>query len=52
MLDSDVSSAKALYESLTAKNIKLDNLFLKRYAVLLKKAGESVPFAEPPVSIS
>uniref|UniRef100_K9IP78 Leucine-rich PPR motif-containing protein, mitochondrial n=1 Tax=Desmodus rotundus TaxID=9430 RepID=K9IP78_DESRO len=50
VLDSDVSSAKALYESLTAKNIKLDNLFLKRYAVLLKKAGESVPFAEPPES--
>ncbi|XP_036922393.1 leucine-rich PPR motif-containing protein, mitochondrial isoform X1 [Sturnira hondurensis] len=50
VLDSDVSSAKALYESLTAKNVKLDNLFLKRYAVLLKKAGESVPFAEPPES--
>ncbi|XP_027995808.2 leucine-rich PPR motif-containing protein, mitochondrial [Eptesicus fuscus] len=46
----DVSSAKALYENLTAKNIKLDNLFLKRYAVLLKNAGEPVPFPEPPES--
>lgn len=52
VLDNDVSSAKALYENLTAKNIKLDDLFLKRYAVLLKNAGESVPFAEPPVSIA
>lgn len=51
-MDSDVSSAKALYENLTTKNIKLDDLFLKRYAVLLKNAGESIPFTEPPVSIS
>ncbi|KAM5252060.1 leucine-rich PPR motif-containing protein, mitochondrial isoform 2-T2 [Hipposideros larvatus] len=50
VLDNDVSSAKALYENLTAKNIKLDDLFLKRYAVLLKNAGESVPFVEPPES--
>ncbi|KAK2509620.1 hypothetical protein MC885_011331 [Smutsia gigantea] len=49
-LDKDVVSAKALYEKLTAKNIKLNNLFLKRYADLLKKAGESVPFVEPPES--
>ncbi|KAM7078688.1 leucine-rich PPR motif-containing protein, mitochondrial [Molossus nigricans] len=50
VLDNDVSSAKTLYENLTAKNIKLDALFLKRYAVLLKNAGEPVPFAEPPES--
>ncbi|ELK14743.1 leucine-rich PPR motif-containing protein, mitochondrial isoform X1 [Pteropus alecto] len=50
VMDSDVPSAKALYENLTAKNIKLDDLFLKRYAVLLKNAGESVPFTEPPES--
>ncbi|XP_006882438.1 PREDICTED: leucine-rich PPR motif-containing protein, mitochondrial [Elephantulus edwardii] len=48
--DNDVASAKALYEHLTAKNIKLNGLFLKRYAVLLKNAGESVPFPEPPES--
>uniref|UniRef100_A0A2K6QK30 Pentacotripeptide-repeat region of PRORP domain-containing protein n=1 Tax=Rhinopithecus roxellana TaxID=61622 RepID=A0A2K6QK30_RHIRO len=46
----DVTSAKALYEHLTAKNAKLNDLFLKRYAVLLKNAGESVPFTEPPES--
>ncbi|KAF6321370.1 leucine rich pentatricopeptide repeat containing [Rhinolophus ferrumequinum] len=50
VLDNDVSSAKALYENLSAKNMKLDDLFLKRYAVLLKNAGESVPFVEPPES--
>ncbi|KAM9601703.1 leucine-rich PPR motif-containing protein, mitochondrial isoform 1-T1 [Trichechus inunguis] len=49
-LDNDVASAKALYERLTAKNIKLHDLFLKRYAVLLKSAGEPVPFTEPPES--
>ncbi|KAM9187350.1 leucine-rich PPR motif-containing protein, mitochondrial [Dugong dugon] len=49
-LDNDVASAKALYEHLTAKNIKLHDLFLKRYAVLLKSAGEPVPFTEPPES--
>ncbi|XP_066123121.1 leucine-rich PPR motif-containing protein, mitochondrial [Saccopteryx bilineata] len=50
VLDNDVSSAKTLYENLTAKNVKLDDLFLKRYAVLLKNAGESIPFNEPPES--
>ena len=33
-------------------DLKLNDLFLKRYAVLLKNAGESVPFTEPPVSVS
>ncbi|XP_013372996.1 PREDICTED: leucine-rich PPR motif-containing protein, mitochondrial [Chinchilla lanigera] len=50
VVDNDVSSAKRLYEHVTTKNMKLNNLFLKRYAVLLKKAGESVPFTEPPES--
>ncbi|KAM6179765.1 leucine-rich PPR motif-containing protein, mitochondrial [Erethizon dorsatum] len=49
-LDNDVPSAKMLYEHLTAKNMKLNDLFLKRYALLLKNAGESVPFTEPPES--
>lgn len=48
--DKDVASAKALYEHLTAKNVKLDDLFLKRYASLLKDVGEPVPFTEPPES--
>ncbi|EPY79461.1 hypothetical protein CB1_000929005 [Camelus ferus] len=50
VLDNDVASAKALYENLTAKDVKLNDMFLKRYAVLLKNAGESVPFTEPPES--
>nr|XP_020041273.1 leucine-rich PPR motif-containing protein, mitochondrial isoform X2 [Castor canadensis] len=49
-LDKDVASAKALYEHLTAKNTKLNDLFLKRYAFLLRNAGEPVPFTEPPES--
>ncbi|XP_069351238.1 leucine-rich PPR motif-containing protein, mitochondrial [Eulemur rufifrons] len=49
-LDKDVTSAKALYEHLTAKNIKLNDLLLKHYAFLLKNAGEPVPFLEPPES--
>ncbi|XP_074079043.1 leucine-rich PPR motif-containing protein, mitochondrial [Macrotis lagotis] len=49
-LDRDVASAKALYEEMKAKNIKMDNIFLKQYAVLLKNAGEPVPFPEPPES--
>lgn len=48
--DKDVVSAKALYEHLMARNVKLNNLFLKRYAFLLKNAGEPVPFTEPPES--
>ncbi|XP_012611837.2 leucine-rich PPR motif-containing protein, mitochondrial [Microcebus murinus] len=47
-LDKDVTSAKALYEHLTEKNVKLNDLCLKRYALLLKNAGEPVPFPEPP----
>ncbi|XP_045301842.1 leucine-rich PPR motif-containing protein, mitochondrial [Leopardus geoffroyi] len=50
VLDKDAASAKALYENLTARNIKLNDLFLKRYAVLLRNAGEPVPFTEPPES--
>uniref|UniRef100_A0A8C5L7Y9 Leucine-rich PPR motif-containing protein, mitochondrial n=1 Tax=Jaculus jaculus TaxID=51337 RepID=A0A8C5L7Y9_JACJA len=50
VLDKDVTSAKALFEHLSSKNRKLDDLFLKRYAVLLKSAGEPVPFTEPPES--
>ncbi|EGW03195.1 leucine-rich PPR motif-containing protein, mitochondrial [Cricetulus griseus] len=49
-LDKDVASAKELYEYLTAKNMPIDDLFLKRYATLLKEVGEPVPFTEPPES--
>ncbi|KAM4867189.1 leucine-rich PPR motif-containing protein, mitochondrial [Thomomys bottae] len=50
VLDNDLASAKALYEQLTARNTKLNDLFLKRYALLLKNASEPVPFIEPPES--
>ncbi|XP_067421171.1 leucine-rich PPR motif-containing protein, mitochondrial [Emydura macquarii macquarii] len=49
-LDQDVVSAKALFETAKAKNIHTDEIFLKRLAVLLKNAGEPVPFTEPPES--
>lgn len=51
-LDEDVASAKALYDKMKAEKLHPDELFLKRLAVLLKKAGEPVPFIEPPVSVS
>ncbi|XP_015265641.1 PREDICTED: leucine-rich PPR motif-containing protein, mitochondrial [Gekko japonicus] len=49
-LDGDVASAKALYEKMKAEELHPDELFLKRLAVLLKNAGEPVPFTEPPES--
>uniref|UniRef100_A0A670K214 Leucine rich pentatricopeptide repeat containing n=1 Tax=Podarcis muralis TaxID=64176 RepID=A0A670K214_PODMU len=48
-LDEDVASAKALYDEMKAEKLHPDELFLKRLAVLLKNAGEPVPFTEPPV---
>nr|AWT24668.1 LRPPRC [Latimeria menadoensis] len=49
-LNNDVTSAKVLYEKMKEEKITPDELFLKRLAVLLKNAGESVPFTEPPES--
>ncbi|XP_028927435.1 leucine-rich PPR motif-containing protein, mitochondrial isoform X2 [Ornithorhynchus anatinus] len=49
-LDQDVASAKALFVRMKDENMKLDELFLKRYAVLLRDSGEPVPFTEPPES--
>ncbi|XP_038669480.1 leucine-rich PPR motif-containing protein, mitochondrial isoform X2 [Scyliorhinus canicula] len=49
-LDNDVVSAKALYEKVKDENVTPDELFLKRFAVLLKISGESLPFTEPPES--
>lgn len=51
-LDGDVASVKAVYEKTKEKNIQLPELSLKSLAAFLKKAGEPVPFTEPPVSIS
>ncbi|XP_054976642.1 leucine-rich PPR motif-containing protein, mitochondrial isoform X2 [Sorex araneus] len=49
-LDEDGASARALYEHLTARGRPLNQLTLKRYAVLLRSLGEPVPFPEPPES--
>uniref|UniRef100_A0A8C3XQ49 Leucine-rich PPR motif-containing protein, mitochondrial n=1 Tax=Chelydra serpentina TaxID=8475 RepID=A0A8C3XQ49_CHESE len=51
VLDNDLASAKTLFEKVKAANIHTDEIFLKRLAVLLRNAGEPVPFTEPPVSV-
>uniref|UniRef100_A0A671YAB9 Leucine rich pentatricopeptide repeat containing n=1 Tax=Sparus aurata TaxID=8175 RepID=A0A671YAB9_SPAAU len=48
----DLSSAKALYEQMQKEGIAADELSLKRLAVLLRNQGETVPFTEPPVSLT
>ncbi|KAG2467341.1 LPPRC protein, partial [Polypterus senegalus] len=49
-LNNDCSSAKELYEKMLKENVKVDELCLKRLAVLLRNAGEPLPFTEPPES--
>ncbi|KAI3362765.1 hypothetical protein L3Q82_001820 [Scortum barcoo] len=46
--DKDLSSAKALYEQMQKEGMVLDELSLKRLAVLYREAGETAPFPEPP----
>ncbi|XP_017287636.1 leucine-rich PPR motif-containing protein, mitochondrial [Kryptolebias marmoratus] len=48
--DEDLASAKALQKEMTENGIPLDELTLKRLAVLYRNAGEDVPFTEPPES--
>lgn len=50
VMDKDLSSAKALYEQMQQEGIHIDELSLKRLAVLYRNAQELVPFSEPPVS--
>uniref|UniRef100_A0A3Q3MX86 Leucine rich pentatricopeptide repeat containing n=1 Tax=Mastacembelus armatus TaxID=205130 RepID=A0A3Q3MX86_9TELE len=50
VLDKDLVSAKALYEQMQKEGVVVDELSLKRLAVLYREAGEPVPFPEPPVS--
>eukprot|EP00062_Callorhinchus_milii_P011939 gi/632958434/ref/XP_007895038.1/ PREDICTED: leucine-rich PPR motif-containing protein, mitochondrial [Callorhinchus milii] len=49
-IDNDVASAKALYEKVKEENVVPDELFLKRFALLLRGANEPIPFSEPPES--
>uniref|UniRef100_A0A3P8RUY1 PROP1-like PPR domain-containing protein n=1 Tax=Amphiprion percula TaxID=161767 RepID=A0A3P8RUY1_AMPPE len=48
ILDKDLTSAKALYEQMQKEGIVVDELSLKRLAVLYRNAGETAPFPEPP----
>ncbi|KAM8945431.1 leucine-rich PPR motif-containing protein, mitochondrial [Pelodytes ibericus] len=50
--DNNVAAASALYEEMKEKNVNVSELTLKRLAVLLKGAGQTVPFTEPPESFT
>jgi len=52
VLDKDFSSAKALYEQIKEEGATIDELSLKRLAGLYREAEETVPFTEPPVSLT
>ncbi|XP_019108650.2 leucine-rich PPR motif-containing protein, mitochondrial [Larimichthys crocea] len=49
-MDKDLSSAKALYEQIQKEGMVMDELSLKRLAVLYRNAEETAPFHEPPES--
>ncbi|XP_062852053.1 leucine-rich PPR motif-containing protein, mitochondrial [Trichomycterus rosablanca] len=49
-MDKDLASAKALYRQIQAEGQQINELSLKRLALLYKNAGEAVPFEEPPES--
>uniref|UniRef100_A0A667YB53 Leucine rich pentatricopeptide repeat containing n=1 Tax=Myripristis murdjan TaxID=586833 RepID=A0A667YB53_9TELE len=51
-IDKDLSSAKALYNVMLQEGVAVDELSLKRLAVLYREAGETAPFPEPPVKNS
>uniref|UniRef100_UPI0037E7B2E4 leucine-rich PPR motif-containing protein, mitochondrial n=1 Tax=Semicossyphus pulcher TaxID=241346 RepID=UPI0037E7B2E4 len=48
VLDKDLPAAKALYEQMQKEGTVIDELSLKRLAVLYRNAGEEAPFPEPP----
>ncbi|XP_068183613.1 leucine-rich PPR motif-containing protein, mitochondrial [Antennarius striatus] len=49
-MDGDFESARALYEQMREEGTNINELTLKRLAVLYKNQGEEVPFDEPPNS--
>lgn len=51
-VDQDLNSAKALYQQMQNEGLQVNELSLKRLALLYKNAGEAVPFEEPPVNIT
>uniref|UniRef100_A0A3Q0RVT7 PROP1-like PPR domain-containing protein n=1 Tax=Amphilophus citrinellus TaxID=61819 RepID=A0A3Q0RVT7_AMPCI len=50
VLDKDLPAAKALHEQMQKEGMVVDELSLKRLAVLYREVGETVPFTEPPES--
>jgi len=49
-VDNDLVSAKALLSKMEEEGVAIDNLTLKRMAVMYRQAGETCPFTEPPES--
>ncbi|XP_030626301.1 leucine-rich PPR motif-containing protein, mitochondrial [Chanos chanos] len=49
-MDNDLTSAKALYQQMLSEGVQVDELSLKRLALLYRNAGEAIPFEEPPES--
>nr|XP_061794346.1 leucine-rich PPR motif-containing protein, mitochondrial [Nerophis lumbriciformis] len=49
-VDKDLEAAKALYERMQEEGVVVDELSLKRLAVLYRGAGKKAPFPEPPES--
>ncbi|XP_013886428.1 leucine-rich PPR motif-containing protein, mitochondrial [Austrofundulus limnaeus] len=49
-VDKNLPMAKALYEQMMKEGVAVNELALKRLALLYKEAGEDVPFIEPPES--
>ncbi|KAG7334238.1 hypothetical protein KOW79_002645 [Hemibagrus wyckioides] len=47
-VDKDLTSAKAVYQQMQDEGLQVNELSLKRLALLYKNAGEAVPFEEPP----
>ncbi|KAF5893259.1 leucine-rich PPR motif-containing protein, mitochondrial, partial [Clarias magur] len=47
-VDKDLTSAKALYQQMQDEGLHVNELSLKRLALLYKNANEAVPFEEPP----
>uniref|UniRef100_A0A673BTX1 PROP1-like PPR domain-containing protein n=1 Tax=Sphaeramia orbicularis TaxID=375764 RepID=A0A673BTX1_9TELE len=46
----NLPAAEALMEQMQKEGVEVDELSLKRLAVLYRKEGQTVPFPEPPVS--
>ncbi|XP_030011992.1 leucine-rich PPR motif-containing protein, mitochondrial isoform X1 [Sphaeramia orbicularis] len=50
VVDRNLPAAEALMEQMQKEGVEVDELSLKRLAVLYRKEGQTVPFPEPPES--